>query len=66
MVDIANFKNHVDRFLNEHRSYQKWIIEYVGISVRLREDDRVVLARNDILPQNVGRSGGRADLMCVA
>jgi hypothetical protein len=51
LSDITNFKNHVDRFLNDNRSYQKWSIEYVGISVRLNEEERLVLARNDILPQ---------------
>jgi hypothetical protein len=53
LSDITKFKNHVDRFLNEHRSYQKWKIEYVGISVRLSEDERTVLMRNDILPQSL-------------
>jgi hypothetical protein len=46
-------KNHVDRFLNEHRAYQRWHIEYVGISVRLTEDERTVLTRNDVIPQSL-------------
>ncbi len=53
LSDIRNLKNHVDRFLNEHRSFQKWKIEYVGISVRLSDDERIVLNRNDVLPQSL-------------
>ena len=49
--DVRNLKDHVARFLNENRAYQKWKIDYVGISVRLTADDQKVLARNDILPQ---------------
>ena len=51
--DISNLKSHADRFLNEHRIYQGWNIDYVGISVRLDEDDRKILARNDIIPQSL-------------
>jgi hypothetical protein len=52
-ADISNFKNHVDRFLNENRNYQKWKRDYVGISVRLSDDERDVLTRNDIFPQSL-------------
>ena len=51
--DISNFEGHVDRFLNEHRAYQDWAIDYVGISVRLSEDERAVLTRHDIIPQSL-------------
>jgi uncharacterized protein len=51
LSDVTNFKNHVDRFLNEHRTYQKWKVEYVGVAPRLSEDERRVLMRADILPQ---------------
>ena len=51
LSDITNFKNHVDRFLNEHRTYQKWKLEYAGVSVRLSEDESTVLTRNGITPQ---------------
>jgi uncharacterized protein len=54
LSDITNFKNHVDRFLNEHRLYQEWNIERVGIAPKLAKDERAVLARNDILPQDLG------------
>jgi hypothetical protein len=51
LSDIANLKGHAERFLNENRTYQKWTVEYVGVAPRLTEDERKVLARNDITPQ---------------
>jgi AAA+ ATPase superfamily predicted ATPase len=48
---VTNFKNHVDRFLNENRKYQKWTIDYVGVAPRLNDDERKVLTRADIIPQ---------------
>lgn len=54
LSDVANFKGHVERFLNENRTYQKWRVEYVGISVRLTADERKVLTRADITPQPLG------------
>lgn len=51
--DVSNFKEHVDRFLNEHRTYTDWSIDYVGISVRLSDDERAVLTRHDIIPQSL-------------
>ncbi|MBO0700993.1 MAG: AAA family ATPase [Zavarzinella sp.] len=51
LSDITNFKSHADRFLNERRTYQKWSIDHVGVSVRLNRGERQVLTRNDILPQ---------------
>lgn len=53
LKDIGNFKGHVGRFLNEHRAYHDWAVELVGVSVRLTEDDRAVMARNDIHPQSL-------------
>ena len=53
LSDITNFKKHVDRFLNENRSYRQWNVEYVGVSVRLNEDERKVLTRADIIPQSL-------------
>jgi hypothetical protein len=46
-------ENHVDRFLNEHRRYPQWNIEYAGIAPKLRKDERAVLARNDIVRQDL-------------
>lgn len=51
LSDITNFKSHVDRFLNENRTYQKWKVERVGVAPRLTEDERKVLLRADITPQ---------------
>ena len=50
LSDITNFKNHVDRFLNENRTYQTWQVEYVAVAPRLNTDERKVLTRADILP----------------
>jgi hypothetical protein len=53
VIDIANFKGHVERFLNENPKYHKWRIEYVGVAPRLTKDERKVLARADIIPQSL-------------
>jgi AAA+ ATPase superfamily predicted ATPase len=50
---VSKFKSHVERFLNEHRAYQSWRIDHVGVSVRLGAEERAVLARNDITPQSL-------------
>ena len=34
--------------------YQKWLIDYAGISVRLTPDERPVLIRSGIQPQDLG------------
>lgn len=51
LSDIGNFKAHVERFLNENRSYQMWTVEYVGVAPRLSADERKVLERAAIIPQ---------------
>jgi AAA+ ATPase superfamily predicted ATPase len=48
---VTDFRNHVDRFLNENRAYQKWKVEYVGVAPRLSAEERKVLTRADIIPQ---------------
>lgn len=53
LSDIANFKNHVDRFLNENRQFQAWKIDYVCISPILTKAERAVLIRNDMVPQDL-------------
>jgi uncharacterized protein len=53
LADVTNFKNHVDRFLNEHRAYQKWASDYVGISVRLDAGQCEVLTRHAIKPESL-------------
>jgi uncharacterized protein len=51
LSDVTNFKGHVDRFLNENRTYRGWNVEYVGVSPRLTVEERLVLTRADITPQ---------------
>ncbi|HEY7422662.1 MAG TPA: ATP-binding protein [Gemmataceae bacterium] len=53
LSDVNNFKRHVDRFLDSFRKYKIWKIEYVGISPRLSEDEREVLRRHDVMPQDL-------------
>jgi hypothetical protein len=53
LSDITNFKSHVDRFLNDRRTYQKWLIDRVGVSVRLSRPERQALTRTDIVPQSL-------------
>jgi uncharacterized protein len=53
LSDINNFKGHVGRFLDAFPKYKIWKIEYVGISPRLREEEREVLRRHDVMPQDL-------------
>jgi hypothetical protein len=53
IADINNFKGHVTRFLETFREYQDWQIEHVAIAPQLDADQRRVLARHDIIPQDL-------------
>ena len=41
------------RFCDLQRKYQSWQIEYVGIAPSLDADQRRVLARHDVIPQDL-------------
>jgi AAA+ ATPase superfamily predicted ATPase len=53
LADVTNFREHVSRFLDTRRKYQSWQIEYVGIAPSLDADQRRVLARHDVIPQDL-------------
>src|SRR6185437_8159864 len=53
LSDLNNFKGHVRRFLDAFPKYTTWKIEYVGVSPRLSEDEREVLRRHDVMPQDL-------------
>jgi AAA+ ATPase superfamily predicted ATPase len=53
LADVTNFREHVCRFLDTRRKYQSWQIEYVGIAPSLDADQRRVLARYEVIPQDL-------------
>ena len=53
LSDTTNFKGHVERFLKVKPQYQDWTIEHVGIAPSLNEDQRKVLQRQGVIPQDL-------------
>lgn len=53
LSDVNNFHGHVARFLDTFRQYGDWQIERVGIAPRLSADEREVLKRHDVIPQDL-------------
>ncbi len=53
LADVTNFRDHVTRFLGTLRTYQSWSVEHVGIAPVLDADQRRVLARHDVIPQDL-------------
>ncbi len=53
LSDANNFKGHVQRFLETMKQYQTWKVEYVGVAPLLNEEQRTVLARHDIMGQDL-------------
>ena len=53
LSDVNNFRGHVERFLDTFRQYRDWKIERVGIAPRLSSDERDVLKRHDVIPQDL-------------
>ncbi len=53
LSDVNNFKQHVERYLQTMPKYQGWTKQYVGISPLLDEEQRAILARHDIIPQDL-------------
>ena len=58
--DVNNLKGHVQRFLDAKPKYAKWTVEYAAIAPKLTADQRKVLARHDVIAQDLG--GLTADL----
>lgn len=53
LSDVNSFKQHVGRFLQTMPRYQGWNQQLVGISTVLDAEQRAVLTRHDILPQDL-------------
>lgn len=53
LSDIPNFCGHVERFLATFSQYRSWRIERVGIAPRLSADERAVLERHEVIPQDL-------------
>ncbi len=53
LSDVTNFNGHVARFLDTLRQYKSWRIEKVGIAPRLSAEERAVLSRHDVMPQDL-------------
>ena len=53
IADVNNFRGHVDRFLEANPRHATWRKEYVGIAPRLEKDEREVLVRHGVSPQDL-------------
>lgn len=53
LSDVNKFRGHVGRFLETMRQYQKWKVECVGIAPVLDGEQRAVLNRHGIIPQDL-------------
>jgi uncharacterized protein len=51
--DINNFKGHVERFLKTMPKYQGWKIQYAGVAPMLDRNQRKVLARHNVIAQDL-------------
>ncbi|MEZ6142214.1 MAG: hypothetical protein R3B84_16770 [Zavarzinella sp.] len=51
--DINNFKQHVDRFITALPKYRDWHKEYAGIAPVLNPEERAILNRHDMIPQDL-------------
>jgi hypothetical protein len=53
LSDVNNFRAHVSRFLATMPRYQRWKHECVGIAPLLNAEQRAVLERHDVIPQDL-------------
>ena len=53
LSDVNNFKGHVERFLDTLPRYKAWNVQYVGIAPELNPEQRAVLTRHDVIPQDL-------------
>jgi len=51
--DVNNFKAHIARFLQAMPHYKTWTQQLVGIAPELSLDQRAILTRHDLLPQDL-------------
>jgi predicted AAA+ superfamily ATPase len=53
LSDISSFKDHVDRFLAVFPAYRSWTTQLVGVAPKLAREERAVLRRHDLIPQDL-------------
>jgi uncharacterized protein len=53
LSDVNNFKGHVERFLDTMPRYRAWKVQYVGIAPVLDAEQRTILVRHDVIPQDL-------------
>jgi hypothetical protein len=53
LSDVNNFKGHVQRFLDIMPKYRAWTVQYVGVAPVLDAEQRTVLARHNVLGQDL-------------
>jgi AAA+ ATPase superfamily predicted ATPase len=53
LSDVNNFKEHVGRFLVTMPRYRAWKVQYAGIAPVLNREQRAILARHDVIPQDL-------------
>lgn len=53
LSDVTNFRGHVERFLESFPQYGSWRIDKVGIAPRLNAEERAVLTRHHVIPQDL-------------
>ncbi len=53
LKDVNNFKGHVERFLTVKPYYREWEIQYAGMAPVLNAEQRAMLARHDVIPQDL-------------
>jgi uncharacterized protein len=53
LSNVNNFKQHVGRFLDAMPRYRAWKVQYAGIAPGLNLEQRAVLARHDVIPQDL-------------
>jgi AAA+ ATPase superfamily predicted ATPase len=53
LSDVNNFKGHVARFLEAMPKYRAWKVQYVGVAPTLDAEQRAVLTRHDVIPQDL-------------
>jgi uncharacterized protein len=53
LSDINNFKEHVERFITAMPKYQHWDQQHVGIAPILNAEERTILIRLGLIPQDL-------------
>ncbi|RMG10288.1 MAG: hypothetical protein D6731_17755 [Planctomycetota bacterium] len=52
--DLANFDQHIERFLRHHKKYENWTIEKVAIAPKIADEgERKAIAAHGYIPQDL-------------